>query len=136
MERRKAKRIPTNLVVRVQTAEGPVTASLQDISRRGLRLAVPSAILDVHALSTAGEVERAAATYFGGPFDVEFNPQDPKRVVRKRVAAVHLVRALVAEGVVELGCEFEDWLTDVQAHALGVVVPARSARIHIHGEAI
>lgn len=129
MERRQAARIPTNFTVRLQTQHGPLTATLVDMSRSGIRLSVSIHLLGAGDVVGAGEVEAKAAAFFGQPFDIVFNPHTRDELVIKRVGAVHLIRAAVSMGQVELGAEFTDWINDAEARALGLVLPARTVKV-------
>lgn len=123
--RREAARVPCVVPIRVEPGDRPIFAAhLVDVSRTGLRLRIPGAVLGVHRLSSLAQVARSAAALLGESFIAELHYEQLGPLVRKRLKTIRIAKRDWEHADVELGCIMCDsHLTDLEASMLGVHLP-------------
>lgn len=120
-ENRRALRVSCALPVRVAARGARFAGTIQDVSRTGLRLWIPTTELGSDAeslLAMAQLVDEQIGSKFQG--DLHYEMLGP--LIRKQLQIVRLGQSAM-EPAVELGCVFDVPLTDDESSMLGLGLP-------------
>ena len=120
-EHRGALRIPCAYPVRVAARGRTYTGTMQDVSRTGLRMWIPTGALGTDEDSLL-VVAQLVDELMGSRFQGDLHHEMLGPLVRKRMHLVRLGQS-DAQQAVELGCEFDEPLTDEETGMLGLGLP-------------
>lgn len=124
LNQRRAHRIPCELPTRIYGSLTDLDAQVLDLSRTGLRIRLPLDALGVEEAGDMLALARAVDRHMGPRFNLDLNHVALGPLLRKRVHLVRIGEAPLAEGLVELGCEFRVPLSDDESGVLELDLPA------------
>lgn len=122
-ERRQAVRVPCELPIRIEGAQGPLEATLVDVSRTGLRLRIPGSILRVHRLSSLVQVTESLNRVLGEAFQADLNHVVLGSLIRRELKMTRIAKRDWERTDVEIGCLLDVPLDDAEVGTLGVALP-------------
>jgi hypothetical protein len=121
--RRQAARIDCDIPIRLEGPEGDVEARIVDLSRVGLRVRVPGALLGVHRLSSLVQVTRALQGRLGRSFPGVLHHEMLGPLVSRELSPCRIAKRDWEHTDVEVGCSFDQPLSEEETLMLGVPLP-------------
>jgi hypothetical protein len=110
--KRRTLRVPSRLVARLPLGVRDVTGFVPNVSRNGILVRVPTIELGLPARSGLFAAARALTKSIGEVATVEMRPEDGEGTLVKEVRFVRIDARHQNVGILELGCEFIEPMTD------------------------
>lgn len=122
-EKREALRVPCEFPVRVYGQLREVVGRMIDISRTGLRLRLPLSRLMISESLDFGSLAHALQQTLGASFMADLHHEMLGQLIRKKLRTVRVGEVDAESDQLEVGCAFEEPLTDDETVMLGVGLP-------------
>lgn len=122
-DRRRAQRLSCRLPVRLKGHGNPCLATTLDLSRVGVRIAVPRLELGIGVEADTQRIARAVNARLGAISVADLHYQVLGALVRKGMRLVRIALPVDEVVHVELGFEFRSPITDEEATFLGLALP-------------
>jgi hypothetical protein len=122
-QNRKANRVFFQAPARLCAAYGIFDATIEDISWSGIRLRMNRSDLNLKPGAGIGAAAACVQHLLGSDFAASLDSTQATGGVLKRLQLVRLSLPDREDHAVDLGCIFEDRLTDREAHVLGLALP-------------
>jgi hypothetical protein len=121
--RRSAVRVPCSFPVVVESKGKPVELLAEDVSRTGLRLRIARSRLALPSLPTLGQVAASLSRIFTEEAWAVLDPARLGAAVKRRLRVVRIVRPILPNEDLRVGCFLTAPLTPEDAARLGVPLP-------------
>jgi hypothetical protein len=122
-ENRRTARLPCRVPVRILFPGHWPDVMVLDMSRTGIRFALPLTALTQAPDPTLGDVAEGLRYVLRLQLTVEFSPETLGGLIQRSAKVVRIVRSRQQEGTVELGCLLEPVLTEEEGAFLGLPLP-------------
>lgn len=119
-DKRRTIRVACSLPVRIRGRTGWMDVEIIDMSRGGVRIALPADAVGVRPRASLLDVARRLGAILPERIDASLG-DDP--VVERRLRVVRIGKRDQGSEAIELGCLFDAPLDDVDALTLGTVLP-------------
>lgn len=126
--KREANRVFFRAPARICAANGVFGARIEDISWTGIRLRVRCADLDLQPGAGIGAAAACVQHHLGSDFSANLDAPPQGGGVLKRLRLVRLTLPDGQEDTLDLGCIFEERLSDAEAQFLGLSLPTDKPR--------
>ena len=122
--RRSAHRVACRFPVVVEGRSKPVVLQAEDVSRNGMKLRVPRNQLQLPSLPTLGQVAGALSRIFPEETWATLDPERLGPAVKRRLRVVRIVRPILANEDLRVGCYLTTPLAGDDGDRLGLDIPA------------